>query len=72
MFSHLSHPISFDKICSKLPHLTEDAVRKAVLFDDKIIVTNNNDRFNIDAMGLTEEDIKGIAGIIRGVLKEHN
>lgn len=64
--------ISFDKICSKLPHLTEDAVRKAVLFDDKIIVTNNNDRFNIDAMGLTEEDIKGIAGIIRGVLKEHN
>ena len=66
------YPISFDKICSKLPHLTEDAVRKAVLFDDKIIVTNNNDRFNIDAMGLTEEDIKGIAGIIRGVLKEHN
>lgn len=64
--------ISFDKICSELPHLTEDAVRKAVLFDDKIIVTNNNDRFNIDAMGLTEEDIKGIAGIIRGVLKEHN
>lgn len=64
--------ISFDKICSKLLHLTEDAVRKAVLFDDKIIVTNNNDRFNIDAMGLTEEDIKGIAGIIRGVLKEHN
>lgn len=66
------YPISFDKICSKLPHLTEEAVRKAVLFDDKIIVTNNNDRFNIDAMGLTDEDIKGIAGIIRGVLKEHN
>ncbi len=66
------YPISFDQICSKLPHLTEETVRKAVLFDDKIIVTNNNDRFNIEAMGLTDGDIKGIAEIIRCVLKEHN
>lgn len=66
------YPISFDKICSILPHLTEEAIRKAVLFDDKIIVTNNNDRFNIDAMGLTDEDVKGISEIIRGVLREHN
>ena len=66
------YPISFEKICSMLPHLTEEAVRKAIWFDDKIIVTNNNDRFNIEAMGLTDEDVKGIAEIIRGVLQEHN
>lgn len=66
------YPIPFDKICTMLPHLTEEAIRKVVISDDNIIVTNNNDRFHIDSMGLSDEDIQEIADIISGVLKEHN
>ena len=32
------YPISFDRICALLPHLTEEAIRKVVIFDDKIVV----------------------------------
>lgn len=66
------YPISFDRICALLPHLTEEAIRKVVIFDDKIIVTNNNDRFHIDSMGLTENDVKEIEEIISNALKDHN
>ena len=66
------YPISFDRICASLPHLAEEAIRKVVIFDDKIIVTNNNDRFHIDSMGLTENDVKEIEEIISNALQEHN
>ncbi len=66
------YPISFEKICALLPHLTEDAIRKTIIFDDKIIVTNNNDRFHIDSMGLTDDDVNAIKKIIDTVLQEHN
>lgn len=31
------YPISFDRICALLPHLTEEAIRKVVIFDDIVI-----------------------------------
>lgn len=66
------YPISFEKIRTMLPHLTEEAIKKVVLFDDNIICTNNNDRFHIDSMGLSNDDLKAISDIISDVLKEHN
>lgn len=65
-------PISVDRIKALLPHLTEDAIQKVVWFDDKIIVTNNNDRFLIDSMGMTDEDVEAIENLINDVLSIHN
>lgn len=66
------YPISFEKIRAMLPYLTEEAIKKVVLFDNNIICTNNNDRFHIDSMGLSDEDVKRISDIISDALKEHN
>ena len=65
-------PISVDRIKSLLPHLTEEAIQRAIWCDDRIIVTNNNDRFLIDSMGITEEDLELIENLINETLNIHN
>jgi hypothetical protein len=65
------YPISFDKIISSLPYLTEDVVRKAVQWDGKIICTDGNLRFHVDSLGITTEDLAQIAGIIQQTIDVH-
>ena len=65
-------PISVDRIKALLPHLTDEAIQRAIWSDDRIIVTNNNDRFLIDSMGITEEDLELIENLINEALNIHN
>ncbi len=65
-------PMSVDKIKALLPHLTEGAIQRVIWSDDRIIVTNNNDRFLIDSMGITEEDLESIKNLINEALNIHN
>jgi hypothetical protein len=65
-------PMSVDKIKALLPHLTEEAIQKVIWHDDRIIVTNNNERFLIDSMGMTAEDLESIEIIINEALSVHN
>jgi hypothetical protein len=52
--------------------LTEEAIQKVIWHDDRIIVTNNNERFLIDSMGITAEDLESIEIIINEALNVHN
>lgn len=65
-------PMSVDKIKALLPHLAEEAIQKVIWHDDRIIVTNNNERFLIDSMGITAEDLESIEIIINEALNVHN
>lgn len=65
-------PMSVDKIKALLSHLTEEAIQRVIWSDDRIIVTNNNDRFLIDSMGMTEDDLEIIENLINEALNIHN
>lgn len=65
-------PIPVDRIKAALPHLTEEAIQKVIGFDDRIIVTNNNERFLIDSMGMIDEDLESIETLINEALNVHN
>ncbi len=65
-------PMSVDKIKALLTHLTEEAIQKVIWHDDRIIVTNNNERFLIDSMGMIDDDLESIETIINEALDVHN
>lgn len=66
------YPISVEKIKAQLPHLTDAAIQKVISSDENIITTNGNERFHIDSMGLTAEDLKNIERHISELLEIHN
>ena len=65
------YPVSVEVIKARLPHLTDEAVQKAITFDSNILTTNNNERFHIDSMGLTDDDLQEIKKIITEALEQH-
>ena len=66
------YPISVEKVKAQLPHLTDAAIQKVIWFNENIITTNGNERFHIDSMGLTAEDLKNIERHISELLEIHN
>lgn len=65
------YPVSPDWIYSRLPHLTEDVIKKAMTFDPKILVSNGFKRFHIDSVGLTEEELSEISKLIQEGITVH-
>ena len=65
------YPVSTEWIYSRLSHLTDESIRKAMLFDPKVIVSNGYCRFHIDSMGFTEEELNAISQLIQEVIDEH-
>ena len=65
------YPVSPDWIYSRLPHLTEDVIKKAMIIDPKILVSNGFKRFHIDSVGLTEEELGDISKLIQEVIIVH-
>lgn len=65
------YPLSTDVIYSRLSYLTEATIRKALIYDKNILISNGHSLFHIDSMGLTEDELLSIAKLIQEVVDNH-
>lgn len=66
------YPLSVEGIKARLPHLTDEVVQKAIASDGNILTTNNKEKFLVDSMGLTDDDLQGLKKIITEALERHS